>query len=495
MKKLHKLIIGTYLGPFVLTFFIVLFLLVMQFLWKYIDEFVGKGLEWYILAELLFYASANLVPLALPLAILLASIMTFGNLGEHYELVALKSSGLSLQRIMFPLIVLIVITSGSAFYFSNNIWPLANLKFASLLYDIRQKKPAIDIAPGVYYKDIDGFVIRTANKSKDGKDLFDITIYNHTDGTGNRQVTRAERGQMSMSEDEQYLIVTLFNGRSYEERPGKSHPHFKTEFEKEEIRFDLSQFKLDRTDEDLFKNNYQMLTMAQLEKAIDSLNIKYQERTFDYGNLIETKISYMRDSLDPDSALTLSLGSNNGAVSTVNDEHFKQAKDKYLDYFQTDDQRTIVQAAINLARANRTYTNSMYTELKSRRKSINRHKIEWHRKLTLSIACIVLFFIGAPLGAIIRKGGLGMPVVISVLFFLVFHISSITGEKLIKENEVFAWQGMWLATFVLSPIGIFLTYKATTDSVIMDSATYTEFFKKIGRFFVRLFKKKPGEVA
>ena len=308
MKKLHKLIIKTYLGPFILTFFIVLSLLVMQFLWKYIDEFVGKGLEWYILAELLFYASANLVPLALPLAILLASIMTFGNLGEHYELVALKSSGLSLLRIMFPLIVLIVITSGSAVYFSNNIWPLANLKFASLLYDIRQKKPAIDIAPGVYYKDIDGFVIRTSSKSKDGKDLNDITIYNHTDGTGNRQVTRAERGQMSMSEDEQYLIVTLFNGRSYEERPGKTHPHFRTEFQKEIIRFDLSQFQLDRTDEDLFKNNYQMLTMTQLEKAIDSLNLKYGDRITDYGRLIETKVSYMRDSINPDSAMSVSLG-------------------------------------------------------------------------------------------------------------------------------------------------------------------------------------------
>ncbi len=464
----------------------------MQFLWKYIDEFVGKGLEWYILAELLFYASANLVPLALPLAILLASIMTFGNLGEHYELVALKSSGLSLLRIMFPLIVLIVITSGSAFYFSNNIWPLANLKFASLLYDIRQKKPAIDIAPGVYYKDIDGFVIRTSSKSKDGKDLNDITIYNHTDGTGNRQVTRAERGQMSMSEDEQYLIVTLFNGRSYEERPGKTHPHFRTEFQKEIIRFDLSQFQLDRTDEDLFKNNYQMLTMTQLEKAIDSLNLKYGDRITDYGRLIETKVSYMRDSINPDSAMSVSLGGDDRNSASSNDTLFKSAQEDYLDYFSTEDQTNIVQAAINLARANRTYTNSMTTELKSRRRSINRHKIEWHRKLTLSIACIVLFFIGAPLGAIIRKGGLGMPVVVSVLFFLVFHVSSITGEKLIKENEVFAYQGMWLATAILTPIGLFLTYKAATDSVIMDATTYTDFFKKIGRFFSSLVLKKAA---
>lgn len=476
MKKLHKLIVLTYIGPFVLTFFITLFILVMQFLWKYIDDMVGKGLEWYIIAELLFYATANLVPLALPLAILLSSIMTFGNLGEHYELVALKSAGLSLQRIMFPLIIFIILTSGAAFYFSNNIWPVANLKMASLLYDVRQKKPSLDIKEKIYYKGIEGYVIRIGKKHKNGEDLEDVTIYDHTENRGNVKVVKAETGKMQMSADKRFLYLTLYDGRNYEEvRPSettrKSHPLFRSKFKEEKMRFDLSAFAMMRTDEELFKDNYQMLNLAQLKEAVDTLKVKFVERQKEFAANVDQKIFFLKDSLTIPAADTL-LPATDFTVS---------------DRFSSTEKFAIFEIALNLTRNTKVYVSALAGDFDSKRLSINRHKIEWHRKFTLSIACIVLFFIGAPLGAIIRKGGLGTPVVISVLFFMVFHVLSITGEKLVKENSLEAFQGMWLATACLLPVGIFLTYKATSDSPIMEMDTYKKVFDFIGN---KLFPKK-----
>jgi len=478
VKRLHKLIIRTYLGPFIITFFITLFILVMQFLWKYIDEMVGKGLEWYIIAELLFYASANLVPMALPLAILLSSIMTFGNLGENYELVALKSAGMSLQRIMSPLIVVILLTSVLALYFSNNIWPTANLKFASLLYDIRQKKPAIDIKSGVFYKGIDGYVIRAGKKDKDGQTLHDIIIYDHTDRKGNTKVIKAESCQMQMSEDELYLVMTLKNGHSYDEVKSEdskdNNPLFRSKFKEDKLRFKLEGFKMERSDEELFKDNYQMLNLRQLNDAVDTLNLRIKERKDRFKNQMLLKLACFRDS----SAIPSQLPDSIRARS-------------FLDHFTEADQIKILETAVNLTRSNKTYISAMANEFEQRKRSMWKHKIEWHRKWTLSVACIVLFFIGAPLGAIIRKGGLGMPVVVSVLFFLVFHVLSITGEKLVKQGELLPYKGMWLATAVLFPIGVFLSYKATTDSAIMQSEAYYRFFESVSRFIrAVLFIKK-----
>ena len=249
-----------------MTFLISLFILLMQFLWKYIDDLVGKGLEWYVIAELLMYASATLVPLALPLAILVSSIMTFGNLAENYELVAAKSAGISLQRIMRPLIIAAIMISAMAFYFSNNILPFTNLKMGSLLYDVRQQKPALYIKPGVFYNGIDGYSIRIGKKGADGQSLENIMIYDHTENKGNVKVIVAESGKMEMSDDEKFLLITLYNGESYEERNNRkrnldTHPHIRTSFKSDLIQFDLSTFKLSRTNEELFKNNYQMLNI------------------------------------------------------------------------------------------------------------------------------------------------------------------------------------------------------------------------------------------
>ncbi|UTW62294.1 LptF/LptG family permease [bacterium SCSIO 12741] len=466
MKKIYSLIFKTFFGPFVITFFVSLFILVMQFLWVYIDDMVGKGLEMTVILELLFFASANLVPMALPLAVLLSSIMTFGNLGEHYELVALKSSGLSLQRIMSPLIVFMVMLCIGAFVFSNNVWPVANLKFASLLYDIRSKKPALDIKDKAYYKDIDGFVIRVKNRDEQTDMLHDVLIYDHTDNRGNNRVIRAKKGKMSMSEDQMTLTFVLEQGNLYDELEGDKFPLYRSSFEKKTIRFDLSDFKMAHTDEDLFKNNYKMMTIDQLSRKIDTLKMKMDVRTKDFHKGLMESLLIVSDSLKLDKPL---------AAETPNLNHWfdslpKHKKIQYINW------------ALNSVRSTNTYAGVYEAEHKSRLKTIRRHEIEWHRKFTLSFACLILFFIGAPLGAIIRKGGLGMPTVISVLLFIAFHIASISGEKMVKQGQMTPWIGMWMASLALTPVGIFLTYKATTDSVILDSEFYRKLVGKLIRF-------------
>ena len=469
MRKLHQLFLKSYAGPFALTFCITLFILVMQFLWMYIDELVGKGLEWYVILELITYAAANLVPMALPLAVLLASIMTFGNMGENNELVAIKSAGISLQRAMLPIFIVVVLTGFSAFYFANSVWPVANLKFATLLYDIRQKKPAIDIKPGIFYKGIDGFVIRVGNKDKDGVMLYDLSIYDHTKKNGAKTVIKAKRGKMAMSEDDRYLVLYLYNGSSYNEVTGNQdkltetssgyYPLFRNTFDKQIIRFDLQGFSLERTKEELFKDNYKMLNIAQLKDASDTMNLRILERSD--LHLIKTKSNFrlFGDSLlipDP---------------YTLRDNNFLESLNKK-------EKESIYSTAISLTRSQKTYLRSSSHEISNKKLYNRKFLIEWHRKFAIGASCIVLFLIGAPLGAIIRKGGLGLPVVISVLGFMVNYISMMVGEKMAKQGALSALEGMWLAIFILTPIGVFLTYKATTDSAVMDASTYTGFIRK-----------------
>lgn len=471
MKKLHKLIIGSFIGPFFLTFFITLFILVMQFLWKYIDDLVGKGLEWYLVAELLLYASANLVPMALPLSILLSSIMTYGNLGENYELVAIKSAGISLQRAMKPLFVVTIFLSLTAFYFSNNVWPVANLKFASLLHDISKKKPSLDIKEGIFYKEIDGFVIRVGDKDKENDILYDISIYDHTDNDGNRKVIRAKEGTMKMTADESKLVLTLKNGHSYNEVKSAKSSLFKSDFEKEVIYMDVSGFKMNRSDEDLFKNNYKMLNLIQLEASIDTLHLETEKGIIRMGDKAKEGLSLFKDSLTNNFGIPDSLASK-----------FE------MNQYPKGLQNSICQGGIAALRRGKTYITTLTRYVTSNDRLIKRHEIEWHRKFTLSIACLILFFIGAPLGAIIRKGGLGMPVIISVLFFLVFHVLSITGEKLVKEADWEAVKGMWMATTILFPVGVFLTYKSTRDAALFDWEWYSKIIDKIKSIFK---SKKP----
>jgi lipopolysaccharide export system permease protein len=472
IKKVHKLIIGSFIGPFILTFFIALFILLMQFLFKYIDDLVGKGLEWYVVLQLLMYASSTLVPMALPLAILLSSIMTFGNLGEHYELVALKSSGISLRRIMMPLITIVFIISIGAFFFSNIVMPYANLKMGALMWDVRNQKPSLAIKPGEFYNGIDGYSIRVAEKGEDGSTLKNIVIYNHTANNGNMNVLLADSGKMLKSENDRYLVIMLYNGISYEETgsPGALNNRkqlTRAKFHEHEVKFDLSTFQLNRTDENLFKDHYTMLNLKQLKFYEDSLSERLvRDKEFFHQNY--ALYTNMNKSFRLDSSVT----SVKRTLDTNIIRNFKQS-----------DRTMIISRAFSTIRNVASYTETAKKDQDAMSEKIRRHLIETHRKFTLPFACMILFFIGAPLGAIIRKGGLGMPIVISIFFFIFFHILSITGEKMARQDVVPVWQGMWMASFILTPIGIFITRKASLDSTLLDLDVYSNFFRK-------LFKKK-----
>ncbi len=449
----------------------------MQWLWKYIDDLVGKGLEWYVVMELLFFASASLVPLALPLAILLSSIMTFGNMGEHYELVAFKTAGISLWKIMYPLIITSVLLSIGAFYFSNNIIPIANLKMGTLLYDIRQQRPALNIKEGVFYDGIDGYVMKVKSKSDDGEVMNDIIIYDHSERQGNTKVIIAEKGRMDISKDTMVMSLILYNGYSYKEeetprRQRGSYPHLRTSFKIDTIRFDLSSFKLSRSDESIFKDNYQMLNISQLEKSQDTLQLKLDKRRVEMASNVSSGFKYFS---------APQLYTENDSVKV--DSNAVVFSADILANFNHDDQIKVVHTALEQVRSRELYIAAALADNFSRTKAINRHKIEWHRKFTLSFACLVLFFIGAPLGAIIRKGGLGIPVVISILLFIFYHIVSITGEKFVKEGLWNAWNGMWMSSMVLLPLGVFLTWKATSDSGIFNADAYMKPFRFIADKF------------
>jgi len=442
----------------------------MQFLWKYVDEMVGKGLEWYLILKLLFYASATFVPLALPLSILLSSLMTFGNLGERYELVAMKSSGISLWEIMTPLILLSFLISVFAFFFSNNILPVANLKMGALLYDIREQKPALSIKEDVFYNGIDGYIIKVGKKSSDNKTIYNIMIFDHTERFGNNNFTLAESGVMELTPDKRYLIFKLLKGSNYyedmkKEKSRTRHPFTRTKFDEETRRFDLSGFSMQRTNEEFFKNNFQMLNLKQLNTFIDSAdNMISRTKKESCMNFRNSYINLNKVQLDL-SGSDSKISYNQALKSMSNDASFR-----------------VYEYALNNARNNKNNLEYYNNSLEAQKKLLIRHKIEWHRKFALSIACLLLFFIGAPLGAIIRKGGFGLPVVVSTLFFLLFHIISFIGEKFVRSGVLEATFGMWISSAVILPIGIFLTYKATMDSPLFDSVRWGALFRKIFKF-------------
>ncbi|MDR4987949.1 MAG: LptF/LptG family permease [Bacteroidales bacterium] len=483
MKKLHKLVITSYIGPFVVTFFISLFILLMQFLWKYIDDLVGKGLEWYIIAELLFYFTATFVPLALPLAVLLSSIMTMGRMGEHYELVAFKSAGISLRKIMWPMVMISMFLVLAAFYFSNNVLPVANLKGLSLLYDVRQQRPAFNIQEGFYYHGIDNFVIRVDEKDDGGQTLRGIKIYDHSDRRGNINLSLAEWGTMAVTPDKRFLVLTLYNGVNYQEAGtagplDPSRPFQRTKFEQQTRKFDLSMFDLRRTDEDLFRGNFRMLNISQLIHFEDSLSTVLNNRK---NTFIQT---YKR-------RMPNFPGSDKNIKDSIDPALFRYADIHYIKESPVNMQM-VINNAMDLIRTNRDHTNFSHEDFRQRQRTLARYQIEFHRKFTLSFACVVLFLIGAPLGAIIRKGGFGLPLVISVLLFVVFHVMSMMGEKFVREGVLQAHLGMWLAPAALLPVGILLTIKATTDSSLLNTDSY---LMKLEKMFSFLIKGKNNQAS
>ncbi len=481
MKKVDLFIIRSYVGPLLLTFFIALFILLMQFLWLYVDDLVGKGLEWHVLLRLLFYASSTFVPMALPLAILLSSLMTFGNLGEHYELVALKASGISLRRIMKPLIILSIFISSLAFLFSNYVLPVANLKFRSLLYDVQQKKLAFKVKEGIFNKDLGDYTLRIGGRAEDGETIYDVMIYDHSGRNGNTKVSVAESGTMKQSRSGDAIEFTLFNGYNYEEKTDQKNyrinrPFQTTQFAEEKIRFTIDN-GLNRTDENLFKHSYHMMDLNQLTKSKDSLNKLLERRKTDFGqNLIRKYKNYHRvDSLK----LNKQISSDTLLVSEYTSILFD---------LHVLDRDKVIENALKRTRNIKESVVHMGEEEINRGNTIRKHDIAYHKKFTLSIACLILFFVGAPLGAIIRKGGLGLPVVMSTLFFIAYHILTMTGERAVKAGSMNLWVGVWMASAIFLPIGIFLTLKATSDAPLFDADTYKKLFEKAFN------RKKPNSI-
>ncbi len=465
IKKLDKLIIKAFLGPFLATFFIALFILLMQTVWKYIDDLVGKGLDFWTIGKFVWYMSATLLTLAMPIAILLSSIMTFGNLGESFELVAIKSSGISLLRFMRPLFFIALLLCGITFVFANYLIPVAFLKSTAMYNDILYKKPAFDLKEGVFYTSIPTYAIKVGKKDADGKTIRNVLIYDQSNALQDNCIV-AESGVMEISADKRFLEFNLKNGYRYQERGNSTDSvteYVRLSFKTFKKLFDLSALEIGKTPEDQYKSNFKMKSIKLLNHGLDSL-----------GKL--------RDSLDKRMNTDFNSYIHYG---NVNDSFWKKAPvlktrpDSLNKLLPDSALLAVYDAAQNTLSYLRGSLQNTSTELAAKKSEIKFHKLEWHRKFSLSMACLVLFFIGAPLGSIIRKGGLGMPLVVAIVFFLLFHLLNMFGEKFVKEEITSPFTGMWLAVLVLIPVGIFLTYKAMHDSQLFSKEFYNRFFKNI----------------
>jgi lipopolysaccharide export system permease protein len=466
LKKLYRLILRSFFGTFIFTFFIVIFVLLMQFLWVYVDDFVGKGLSFKIIGELFFHASLTFVPMALPLAILLASIMCFGDLGEHYELVAMKASGISIWQVMRPLVILSVILAGLAFVFSNSINPIATLKFKTLLFDVRKQKMAFDIKEGVFYRDIENYVIYVDRKGEDGSTIYGVKIYDHTSREGDNKIMVADSGTMALSPNQRTIIFTLYNGFNYTEDNSdkqtfkQRRPFDRMSFKEEQIKFSLESFDLTRSSEEMFKSYQAMMNIHQLSTALDSLEVRYDERKEKFSENFSQRLSNLQSR--PETSDTVLM------LQWPLIEHLDPSR-----------RAAVLEVASGISRNAKENVSFNKQDLGAQDLNIKRHKREWHKKFTLSFACIIFFFIGAPLGAIIRKGGLGLPVVISVLFFVIYYIISTVSERMAEYGDLNMFLGVWLSTLIIFPIGLFLTIKATTDSALMDKESWAKAFHQI----------------
>ncbi|WP_304422750.1 LptF/LptG family permease [uncultured Duncaniella sp.] len=481
IKRMDTFILQSFLPLFVMTFCICLFIVLMQFLWRYIDDLVGKGLGVDVISELFFYAALTMVPMALPLAILLASLMIFGNLGENFELTAMKASGISLLRTMAPLIVLMVLIAAGAFFFQNNVLPIAQTKMYTLLYSVRQKSPELEIPEGVFYDQIPGYNLFIEHKNRDTGVLYDMMIYDVSRGFENSSIILSDSGKMSFTADKTHLFLELWSGESFENLKDaatgmKNVPYRRETFDVKEIMVTFDS-NFNRMDEQGMRNQYVGKNMAELRATIDSVQQRVDSLGMEYSNsLRETPhMNIMPYRISSDTTGTR-IRTPNPSVKMARamdvDSVFRGSSSGVgINYLQT-----------ALAKSQRNKQEYEYRSLTMAddTRTIRRHSIELMKKFTLSFACIIFFFIGAPLGAIIRKGGLGTPLVISVFLFIFYYIIDNMGYKLARDGKWPVWQGMWLSAAVLLPLGIFFTYKAVNDSAVFNKDAYLNFFR---RFF------------
>lgn len=485
MKKVHILILQAFIRPFIVTFGIVMFVLLMLFLFKYIDDLIGKGLEWHVILELIGYQCAHQLSMALPLSMLLSSIMTFGNLGESYELVAIKAAGISLRKAMTPLFFLVGLFATSSFLFSDNVLPVVNLKMGSLLWDVRNKKAEFFIKPGDFNNSIPGYAIRAKGKNKEGTKFYDLIIYDHKSSTPGNNVVLAKEGYMYNSADNNYMILKLVDGVRYEESNVKGASKYdprrqfiRFHFKESEQKFDMETFQMKRTDESLFKGLHQMLNLKQLEHHTDSNNRAID--SLELANMEDIRYNYY----------FLSNYYTEGADSLKQSEGLS-FKDELE---QIEDKKMIISSTLTQTQQIKELLESKAQEYHTFVDKGIRYDVEWHRKFTLAVSCLLLFGIGAPLGAIIRKGGLGVPVLVAIIFFLIYHIIATLAEKAAKDGSLEPFFGMWMSIIVLTPLAIFLTYKSASDSAIFDMDHYKmqgeKLLEKIRKKFPFLVSKR-----
>lgn len=475
IKTIHKLVLKSYLGPLVLTFCIVTFVLMMNFLWRYIDELTGKGLDAGVIIELLIYATINLIPMGLPLVMLFAAIMTMGNLGENYELLAMKSSGMSLMRIMSPLIILTIMMSIGSFFVVNNLVPYAYEKMYSILYDIRRQKQVMEFHDGLFFNGIDENIsIRPEYQDPVTGMLHNVLIYDNSSAGGNMTTTVAESGYIRLSEDKRFLLITLYNGENYQHTRNSSwfnknsmrHDKFKVQ----EAKIAMEGFNFERNDNSGLVNNSQSKNIIELQRDIDSLDIRVAEASS------KSYEPLMKDNIFTKDIQVLQLpDSLRIDKSGFRDVYLLDSIDK-MDLRARNRVWSSARSAANNSRNSLTFDESTAKVALSQ---LYRSKNDWHRKIAVPVSVIIFFLIGAPLGAIIRKGGLGTPIVISVAFFVFYYIVSLNGEKAAKEGVWSSFSGMWLSAFVLTPIAIYLLIKATNDSSLLDTEWYYDKYRKI----------------
>lgn len=481
VKRLYRYMLRSYVPLLLMTFFICLFIVLMQFLWRYIDDLVGKGLSIDVIGELFFYAALTMVPMALPLAILLASLMIFGNLGEKFELTAMKASGISLLKVMSPLIILISFIAVGAFFFQNNVLPVAQTKMWTLLYSMRQKSPELEIPQGVFYTQIPGYNFYVESKDRDSGTLFNMMIYDVSRGFDNARVILADSGHLKSADDKAHLFLQLYNGEQFENLRDNgaysqsSQPYRSENFDLKEIllAFDAN---FTRMDEAGMRNQYVGKNMTQLQATIDSVGLRVDSIGAVYAKEIKE-----RPYINVTPVSTRSL--NGKAVEEVRIPYPAASVKSYnidsLFYADLHRTRNYLTGAIGRVQTIKQEYEFRSFVMEEDRATIRRHGIEMHRKFTLSFACLVFFFIGAPLGAIIRKGGIGTPLVISVFLFIFYYIIDNTGFKFARDGKTAVWEGVWLSSFVLLPLGVFLTYKAMRDSAVLNGDAYKNFFRRL----------------
>ena len=544
MKRVDRLFVKSFLPPFLLTFIVVVFILQNIFLLKYFSDFIGKDLGLSVLSQLLLYFGINTTPIAFPLAILLSSLITFGNLGEHFELTALKSSGVSLTRALLPIFVITLIIASFAYFSNDQIVPKANLKAFSLLYDIRHTKPTLDIREGVFYNGIDGYSIKVGKKYPDGITLKDMVIYDHNKTIGNKEVIVADSGKMYSILNDNYLVIELFDGNSYSESniSGKQSRSFRSGneiaplvrngFEHCKMIFSLASFQIKNTDDQLFAHNRMMKSIKQLNTDIDSMNVAtaqiknilydgirthynfhlkglfansspgYKSDSAKY-NKRYNKYKQQQDSVKKSKkkvpTLEASLQLQDDKKENIQDKQFNysailqmimgtEQQDWVISeglaaidtlYYKDKDKARILSGALGRARSIKQALTNQITKTEGNTRELKRFLIEKHKRLANAVACIIMFLIGAPLGSIIKKGGLGVPVLLSIIFFLVFFVLNIFGEKWARQGVVDPLFATWLANIVLLPFGLIFLRQARIDARLFDLDFYYVLLDKL----------------